>query len=140
MDEPAKLPERPAIIINDTAMPRYFEGNRLTPTAIAILAHEPKHMNSKKLTIVHLNSVKMSSVRHAIIDVISQIPGEKISKKFVENWLQEKYKCFQTHRKGTSVKLASAKCLIEPRLWSTQFQWQAIFRTWICYRGLSCYT
>lgn len=109
MDEPAKLPERPAIIINDTAMPRYFEGNKLTPTAIAILAHEPKHMNSKKLTIVHLNSVKMFSVRHAIIDIISQIPGEIGKNRCGENIQQtciaRKIKMFELSFKLTEKEL-----------------------------------
>lgn len=73
-EEPAKLPKRPDIIINEVAIPRYFVGNKFTPTAIAIFAHEPKHMNSKKLIIVQLNSVKMFSVIHANIDINNHTP------------------------------------------------------------------
>lgn len=77
---PTKLPKRPDIIINDVAIPRYFDGNRFTPTASAILQHEPKHMNSKKEIIVHLNSVKMFSARHPIIDIVNQTPSERAEK------------------------------------------------------------
>lgn len=76
-DDPAKLPNLPAIIMNDVARPRYFEGNRLTPTAMAILAHDPKHINNKKHIMVHLKSVKTFSVILAIIDIVSQTPSEK---------------------------------------------------------------
>lgn len=74
---PAKLPRRPDIIINEVAIPRYFDGNKLTPTAIAIFAIFAKQINSKKLIIVHLNSVRKFNVLHAIIDIINQTPREK---------------------------------------------------------------
>lgn len=34
IDEPAKLPNRPDIIMNEVAIPRYFVGNKFTPTDI----------------------------------------------------------------------------------------------------------
>lgn len=77
IDDPVKLPKRPDIMINDVAMPRYFAGNKFTPTAIAIFAHEPKQMNSKKASTVHLNSMKIFNVTHAIIDIVNQIPKKR---------------------------------------------------------------
>lgn len=75
--DPAKLPSLPAIITKDVPIPLYFVGNKLTPTAIAIWQHEPKHINSKKLMMIHLNSVKTFSVMHATIEIVSQTPNEK---------------------------------------------------------------
>lgn len=45
-----------------------------TIPAMAIFAHEPKQMNSKKLMTVHLNSAKMFSVTLAITDIVNQMP------------------------------------------------------------------
>lgn len=77
IDEPIKLPKRPDIIMNEVAMPRNLVGNKFTPTAIAIFAHEAKQMNSKNPMTVHLNSVKMFSVTHATIDIVNQMPKMK---------------------------------------------------------------
>lgn len=85
---PAKLPRRPDIIINEVAIPRYFDGNKLTPTAIAIFAIFAKQINSKKLIIVHLNSVRKFSVLHAIIDIINQTP--KKEEKKAENLINQR--------------------------------------------------